>query len=209
MKTAKPAYINRDTLPALYPTHAHPGPFWEQLGRTVGTFGFLEEVLGKAIFAFTATRNYSEDEIENAYKTWLPKLFEKALSDPLYRLAESYGTAAKKSQHSTDENIDELVQAIKYAVEVRNILCHSSWRVPDEEGKSLPFFVSSKNGVCETKFDIASLRQIQCHVKELACDVIDSVTQAGYAFPVGGGPGERIWHSLCLNGPNSQAESTK
>jgi hypothetical protein len=208
MKTAKPSYINRDTLPALYPTHAHPGPFWEQLGRTVGTFGFLEEVLGKAIFAFTAIQNYSEDEIENAYKAWLPKL-EKALSDQLCRLAKSYGAAVKESQHSTVENIDELVQAIKDAAKVRNILCHASWRVPNEEGKSLPFFVNFKNGVCETKFDIASLRQIQHHVRELACAVIDSVAQAGYAFPGGTGPGERIWHSSCLNDPNSQTESTR
>jgi hypothetical protein len=208
MKTAKPSYIDRDTLPALYPTHAHPGPFWEQLGRTVGTFGLLEEVLGKAIFAFTAIRDYSEDEIENAYKAWLPKL-ERALSDQLCQLAKSYGTAVKESQHSTVENLDELVQAIKDAAKVRNILCHASWRVPDEERKSLPFFVSFKNEVCETKFDIASLRQIQYHVRELACAVIDSVTQTGYAFPGGIGPGERIWHSSCLNDPNPQTESIK
>lgn len=204
MKTAKPSYIDRDALPALFPTHAHPSPFWEQLGRTVGAFGFLEEVLGKAIFAFTAIRNYSEDEIENAYKAWLPKL-EKALSDQLYQLAKSYGTAVKESQYSTVENIDELVQDIKDAAKVRNILCHASWRVPDEEGKSLPFFVSFKNEVCETKFDITSLCQIQYHVRELACAVIDSFTQTGYAFPGGIGPGERIWHGSCLNGPNSQA----
>ena len=193
MKTAKPSYIDRDTLPALYPTHAHPGPFWEQLGRTVGAFGFLEEVLGKAIFAFTAIRNYSEGEMENAYKAWLPKL-EKALSDQLCQLAKGYGTAVKESQHSTVENIDELVQAIKDAAKVRNILCHASWRIPDEEGKSLPFFVSFNNEVCETKFDIASLRQIQSHVKELTCAVIDSVAQTGHAFPGEFGPGERIWH---------------
>lgn len=208
MKTAKPSYMNRDTLPALYPTHAHPGPFWEQLGRTVGAFGFLEEVLRKAIFAFTAIQNYSEDEIENAYKAWLPKL-KKASSDQLYRLAKSYGAAVKESQHSTVKNIDELVQAIKDAARVRNILCHASWRVPDEEGKSLPFFVSFENEVCETKFDIASFCQIQDHVRELACAVIDSVAQTGYAFPGGNGPGERIWHNSCLNNPNSQTESTK
>ncbi len=207
MKPGKPSYVDRSALPALYPTHLHPGPFWEQLGRTVGSFGFLEEVLGKAIFAFTATRNYSDSEIENAYNAWLPKL-EKALSDQLYQLARSYGAAVREAQHSTVENIDELVQAIKDAANVRNILCHASWRAPDEEGKSLPFFVSSKNELCETKFDIATLRQIQDHVRELACVVMDSVTQTGYAFPGGNGPGERIWHGTCLKGPNSQTEST-
>ena len=199
MKSAKPSYLDRSALHALHPTHELPGPFWEELGRTVGSFGFLEEVLGKAIFAFTATKNYSEDEIEDAYKAWLREL-ESALSDPLCRLAKSYGTAVKGFKDST--SIDELVQAIKDAAKLRNILCHASWRVPDQEGKSLPFFVSLKKQVCETKFDIASLRRIHDHVRELACDVIDSVTLTGYAFPGMDGPGERIWSGACLNGLN-------
>jgi hypothetical protein len=66
--------INRDKLPPLFPTHGHSPHFWEQLGRTIATYGFLEEILGKAIFAFTATRNYSLDEIDAAYQAWLPQL---------------------------------------------------------------------------------------------------------------------------------------
>jgi hypothetical protein len=51
--------IDRDRLPPLFPTHGHSPQFWEQLGRTIATYGFLEEALGKAIFAFTATRRYT------------------------------------------------------------------------------------------------------------------------------------------------------
>ncbi len=54
---AKRLIVDRDKLPPLFPTHRHSPQIWEQLGRTVATYGFLEEVLGKAIFAFTATRN--------------------------------------------------------------------------------------------------------------------------------------------------------
>jgi hypothetical protein len=53
-------------LPPQYPTHRQDPKFWEALGRTIATFGFLEEILGKAIFAFTATREYADDEIEEA-----------------------------------------------------------------------------------------------------------------------------------------------
>ena len=56
--------------------------FWENLGRTIATFGFLEEVLGKAIFAFTATTRYPESEVEAAFEKWLPTL-ERALIDQL------------------------------------------------------------------------------------------------------------------------------
>ena len=82
--------IERDKLPPLFPTHRHSPQFWEQLGRTVATYGFLEEVLGKAIFAFTATRNYSHDEIDAAYQAWLPQL-ERALTDQLRIRRDSSG----------------------------------------------------------------------------------------------------------------------
>ena len=53
-----------------FPTHLHPAEFWEALGRVVATFGFLEETLGKAIFSFTATREYPEEELEPAFAGW-------------------------------------------------------------------------------------------------------------------------------------------
>lgn len=59
--------VDQSALPENYPTQRHEAYFWECLGRTVATFGFLEEVLTKAIFAFTATTNYPEDEVEKAY----------------------------------------------------------------------------------------------------------------------------------------------
>src|SRR3954451_19014105 len=104
----KRSIIDRDQLPPFFPTHRHSPEFWEHLGRTVASYGFLEEVLGKAIFAFTATRNYSPDEIDAAYQAWLPQL-ELALTNQLWNLSESYGKAARNNPASTTENVDELV----------------------------------------------------------------------------------------------------
>jgi hypothetical protein len=80
MNSEKPEryQVDQDGLPNKFPTHGHEADFWESLGRAVATFGFLEEILGKAIFAFTATRAYEEDEIDRAYDEWLLKL-ERAL----------------------------------------------------------------------------------------------------------------------------------
>jgi hypothetical protein len=192
METTKRFFIDRGTLPVLFPTHAHPPPFWEQLGRTIATFGFLEEVLGKAIFAFTGTRKYEAHEIEDAYKAWLPKL-EGALTDSLGKLAESYGKAVRENQDSTVENVHELVINIKETTTIRNALCHGSWRPPDADGKSLLLFFTTKREIFETRVDIQFLRQVQDHVRDLACDVIDTVTQMGWQFPGGVGLGETIW----------------
>ncbi len=183
--------IDRRNLPALFPTHRHSPVFWEQLGRTVATFGFLEEVLGKAIFAFTATRKYNPDEIDAAYQKWIPQL-ERALTDQLANLADSYGKVVRDNPDTTTENIDDLVADIKKLAAIRNVLCHGSWRAPDANGASLPLFVNRQKQVFQTLVDVPYLEQVQENVVEVACSVIDTVTHMGWQFPGGAGTGKTI-----------------
>lgn len=179
-------------LPQNFPTHRHSGEFWEELGRTVATFGFLEEVLGKAIFSFTATRQFPEDQIESEFEKWLPTL-ERALSDPLGGLIVTYGKAVRDNKAATITNLDDLLESLRDASVIRNVLCHGSWRVPDEEGRSVPLFVDKKNRVFETAIDISYLKQVRRHVAELACEVITTVTHMGWQFPGSSGPGNPIF----------------
>ncbi|SEL95873.1 hypothetical protein SAMN05443999_11076 [Roseovarius azorensis] len=189
------AIIDRDSLPAKWPTHRHAPEFWEQLGRTVATFGFLEEVLGKAIFAYTATRRYeTQAKAQAAYAAWLPTL-ERALTETLKPLADAYGKAVRDNSENTTENVGKLIVAIKEASEIRNVICHGSWRTPDAEGRSLPLFINKRKEIFETPIDIAYLHQVHCHVAELACTVVDTVTHMGFQFPGGAGPGKRVWNN--------------
>lgn len=183
--------VDIDKLPTNFPTHRHDGAFWEALGRAVATFGFLEEVLGKAIFAFTATRAIPRDQIDAEYKKWHPTL-QRALEDPLGGLIESYSNAAAKHQ-SAPPYLEDLVKKLREAAVWRNAVCHGSWRTPDEQGRSLPLYVDKKRGVFETSIDIAALKQLQQHSSELACTVVNTVTQMGYRFPGAAGPGKDIW----------------
>lgn len=181
-------------LPERFPTHAQSRAFWESLGRVVGTFGFLEEVLAKAIFAFTATRPYAESEIEGAFEQWLPKL-ERALTDPLARLIDSFGQAVRDHPSKAITNLPDLLRALKEAAAMRNILCHGSWRLPDSRGASVPLFVNRKKEVVETPMDCAYLDQVQRHAAELACSVVNTVTNIGLQFPGSAGPGKPVWNS--------------
>jgi len=183
--------INRDRLPSMFPTHAHDQKFWEQLGRTIATYGFLEEVLGKAIFAFTATRQYSVEELDAAYRAWLPQL-ERALTDQLSNLAKCYSKVAEDNPATTTENIDDLVEDIKKSTKIRNVLCHGSWRPPNADGASVPLFVNREKEVFDTAIDVDWLVQVQEHVAGLACSVIDTVTHMGWQFPGGAGLGKPI-----------------
>ncbi|MGJ8586370.1 MAG: hypothetical protein ACSHXD_19950 [Marinosulfonomonas sp.] len=137
---------------------------------------------------------HSAKDIDAAYEAWLPKL-ERALTDQLTNLADSYHRATRDNSEKTTENVSELVEDIKAAAVYRNVLCHGSWRMPDANGGSIPLFVNRKTEVFETSIDVAFLRQIQAHVAELSCSVVDTVTHMGWQFPGGAGPGKRIWHS--------------
>ena len=186
--------IFREKLPDDFPTHVHSAEFWEQLGRTIATFGFLEEILGKAIFAFTATRQYTEDEIEAAYERWLPTL-EKALIDSLSRLIEAYGKSIRDNKRATisGDELQSLLNELTESSEIRNVLCHASWWMPDVEGKSIPFFVNREKEVFGTPVDIEFLKQVRRHVVDLICEVIQSVADMGYQFPGSHFPGKKIW----------------
>jgi hypothetical protein len=191
MKEPRRHVVDVDKLPRGFPTNRHSPEFWEALGRAVATFGFLEEALGKAIFSFTAMRSYPDDQIEAAYCRWL-KTLERALSDPLGNLIEVYGKAVRDHSDASIENLDELLNDLRAASVVRNVICHGSWGVPDETGRSVPLFVNKRFERFEVPIDIAYLDQLQRHAAELVCAVINTVTHMGWQFPGSSGPGEPI-----------------
>jgi len=193
------AIVDRNGLPPRWPTHRHTPEFWEHLGRAVASFGFLEDTLRRAIIAFTGTRPVPPDQAENAVKEWSGQL-ERILTMQLWSLAKEFEEAANSNPNTTTENIDELVAAIKEASVLRNALCHGSWMVPDNEGKSLPCFTKKDRATgefvqFESKVDIEFLAQVQAHVADLICSVMDTVTRMGLQFPGSAGPGKRIWTS--------------
>jgi hypothetical protein len=180
--------VNQRDLPKGFPTNKHAAEFWEALGRTVATFGFLEETLGKAIFAFTGTRQVPEEDAQAEFEKWLPTL-EKALSDPLGGLINSYGNAVRSNPKATISNFDQLLEDLRKASAIRNVLCHGSWRTPNQNEKSAPLYVNKKGEVFDGAIDVEYLHQVQKHTVGLICGVINSVTHMGFQFPGSTGPG--------------------
>jgi hypothetical protein len=79
----------------------------------------------------------------------------------------------------TIENPEDLIAALKEAAVLRNVICHGSWHAPDADGRSKPYFFNKKIAKFESPIDVAYLEQLQRHVTELACEVIDTVTMIG------------------------------
>ncbi|UTP39248.1 DUF4209 domain-containing protein [Phenylobacterium sp. LH3H17] len=181
-------------VPPGFPTQAHSSEFWEALGRTVATFGFLENVLGKAVFAITGTTELPEDptEAETALKAW-SRTLERALTDALGGLIQLFATAVRANSNVTTTNIDELLDQLKQAANLRNVLCHGFWQLPDASGRSVPFFVNRKIEAFASPIDVQFLTQTREATLEMALSVINVVTHMGFQFPSTGGPGEPVW----------------
>jgi len=186
------AVLDRAALPVAFPTHGHPPEFWEELGRTVATFGFLEETLGKAIFAFTATTEYSEEDVDEVLDKWGDQL-QRALTDTLIPLVDVYAKVVREHQDSDFANLDELVEDIRKVATIRNALCHGSWRQPDSDGGSQLYFFNRKGEKFDSRVDVEWLRKVQANLVDLISAVISSVTVMAWQFPGGAGPGEEIW----------------
>ena len=201
MKTmrSKPSFtIDKSKLPPLFPTHRHDPAFWCSLGRAVATFGFLEETLKKAVLALTGTVRAPEDETaaKAAVEAW-GDLLERSLVSTLNPLIDTVTKAAKDHPELKTTNIDEFEADLRAAAKVRNLVCHGSWRAPDDQGVSVAFYFAQKKGrpeaINETPVTAAWLAQLQAHPAELACEVMNIVTAMGFQFPGSRGPGQQVF----------------
>jgi hypothetical protein len=190
--------IDRNGLPNDYPTHLHKPKFWAELGRTIATFGFLEETLGRAIFAISLTTEYDEKDIDKALTKWRLTL-PLNLTDTLPPLAERFEAGVKAHQTANSTGAAQIAAEVKRLAEIRNALCHGSWRKPDAMDRSQLHYIAKKAvtdaGVkpFEPKISTKWLRQWRAETLALICDVIDTVTELGWQFPGSAGPGDEVW----------------
>ena len=196
-KPLVPHIVDVSQLPDLHPTHLHCEEFWCSLGRAVATFGFLEEVLKRAILALTGTYPAPPDEadVPAAVEAWRD-VVSRSLVGTLSPLIDTFGKSARFHPDSKHENLDDFLLDLRAAAKLRNIICHGSWGAPDLDGGSVPFYVTGKAGV-EQVFSVpvtvAWLDQLRAHTAELACGVVNTVTHMGYQFPGAAGPGQPVF----------------
>ena len=115
--------------------------------------------------------------------------------DPLGGLVDSYGKSCRSHPDAKFSNLGDLLDELRRASAMRNVLCHGSWRKPDAECRSLPLFVNRQKEVFCTPVDVEFLRQTQRAVAELICHVINSITSMGWQFPGTKGPGVIIYRA--------------
>ncbi len=169
--------------------------FGKSLRRVVATFGFLEEMLARAIYALSGTRKH-EQITDEMYKHWIREL-QKALKEPLGGLIGLYEKELEEevkgeSELSKQMDLPQLIEYLRKVKVHRDVLCHGSWGPGSGDGKSKPFFVNKNDEVFEIKYGVADLRQVRVCVTEIICQCVNTVILKGIQFPGSNGPGKLI-----------------
>ena len=166
-----------------WPTSYHEAHFWEALGRAIATISFLEETLKKTIYVITGAQKVSgDDSHEEEFEAWTKSL-KIAISDPLNPLIKKYEQAVVKDKRFSVNNLESFLAELRELKEWRNILCHGSWRPPNEDGKSCPLFVKKNGDVFKGEIDTELLKKIQIEAAKICCVMMDSITSQGFQFP--------------------------
>ena len=187
-----PLVVDRTRLPEEWPTNAGSPAFWEELGRTVAAFTHLEDMLARAFFGLTGSREFADmEEAEAAYPQW-EKALKETLTDTLHALTAKLEKAFKDDDRVSDDIAEPFIARLKALRVWRNALCHGAWQGFAADGTtSLRHFRKTADGpeLLENNLTIDDISSIRAETIALTVDVVDIVSTLGIRFPGSALPG--------------------
>lgn len=153
-----------------------PADFAAALGQSIAAFGWLEEVMKRAIYALDRARlaqDLNPDEMER----WTKHMNDVA-DDSMGTVIDQLDAAMRRHpgvQHRL-EVTDEL-QALK---QFRNLFCHASWNPTKTEGRWHPAFVHSKTGPFGDDFSAEEINAVSQRTHVLGERILKIMRRTGY-----------------------------
>ena len=128
--------IDRDKLHAEWPVHKGTPSFWENLGRAVAAFGFLESVLVSACHSLAVPPVDPDATTARKAEAILERnaAAESIRTDSLHVLARRLDRLLGKSKQVPSSVREELRGRLEELRPWRNALCHGAWFGLDAEG---------------------------------------------------------------------------
>ena len=184
--------IDRDRLPKDWPSNPGEAAFWEELGRAVATFTFLEDILARAHLALTATRKYDDfEQAEAAYSQWVRDL-KQSLTDSLNALIDKIEKAFDGDERVPPEIGAGIVARLRGLRVWRNALRHGAWENFTTDGSAhLRHFRKGPDGPepLEDRLTLETVSGIRAETTEVTIDLVDIVAAAGVRLPGSALPG--------------------
>ena len=190
-----PLVVDRAHLPENWPTNRGSSAFWEELGRTVAALTHLEDMLVRAYFGLTASRQYANmEEAKAAFPQW-EKDLKASVTDSLYSLTSKLRKAFRDDDRIYDDVADGFLAQLDELRVWRNALCHGSWQGFEADGStSLRHFRIGTDGpeLLDNLLNIEDIASIRTKTVAHTVDVVDIVSAVGVRFPGTKLPGDDL-----------------
>ena len=187
--------IDRDVLPPDWPVNQGPAVFWQELGKTVAAFGYLEHILASTCYALLATGARAaallEADDNAALSEWWKRLVGSQ-TDSLYRLTRELETVLTEAGLVPRAVREDLVARLDELRPWRNALCHGAWLSVDENGSAHLEHVHKYEGLpagFERNVDVKRLSDLRARTVDVTIRIAEAASVAGPAYTHMGGAG--------------------
>lgn len=152
-----------------------PAELAAALGQCVASFGWLEEIIKRTIYALDRAR-LADDLTEEELQAWLARIGGIA-DDSMGTLIEQLDAAMRRHPGLRDRNkITDRLGEIRLE---RNLLCHASWRPTERKTHWHPAFVSSRGEVQRQPLSVEDLERIREATVEVGARVLRVMRATG------------------------------
>ncbi len=187
--------IDRDALPPNWPVNEGPAVFWQELGKTVAAFGYLEHILASTCYALLATGERAVELLEaddhEALSEWCKRLLSSR-TDSLYRLTLELDRVLNEAGLVPRAVREDLVARLDELRPWRNALCHGAWLSVAEDGSGCLEHIYRYDGLpagFERNVDVKRLSNIRARTVGIAIRIAEAASVAGPAYTHMGGTG--------------------
>ncbi|MDE0147918.1 MAG: hypothetical protein OXM58_06065 [Rhodospirillaceae bacterium] len=187
--------IDRDALSPDWPVNHGPAVFWQELGKTVAAFGYLEHILASACHALLATGERAvallQADDHAALSRWCERLLRSRV-DPMHGLTSELDRVLREAGRVPHAVRETLVSELRELRPWRNALCHGAWLSIGEDGSGHLEHLYLANGVpvaFERNVDVKRLSDVRARTVEVTMRVAEAASVAGPAYTHMGGTG--------------------
>ena len=188
--------IDRSALPPDWPVNQGPADFWQELGKTVAAFGYLEHILASTCYALLATGAKAaallEADDHAAMRRWAERIMRSQI-DPMHGLTSELNRVLREAGRGPHTLREDLVARLKELRLWRNALCHGAWLSFDQDGaghlehryKHDDIFVAFEPRIITLK----DLSDVRARTVDITIRIAEAASVAGPAYTHMGGAG--------------------
>ena len=187
--------IDRDVLPPDWPVNQGPAVFWQELGKTVAAFGYLEHILASTCFALLATGERAtallQENDHEAMRRWTKRLVHSQ-TDSLRRLTCQLEKVLTETGLVPRAVREDLVARLDELRAWRNALCHGAWLSVDKDGSARLEHVYRDERLptgFERDVDVKRLSDVRGRTVDVTIRIAEAASVAGPAYTHMGGTG--------------------